>query len=238
VNPDRPRPRPKRRPPAQGESEPETRPARVYPTRHMHSLTDRYEQLLDGRLTVDDLDDEEIIRGRLRNAHGDFRGSPPQLVPYTLHRALQDVLASRVERRIASSLPEIIDAMVEVGKGTSNSRVTALPAQVQAATWLIERVIGKTPDKKIVEQTVTARWEEAAMEGRLFVDVDTIDQPALPGADDTEPVDAEIVLDVDLGPEGEIPAGPMSIPDSPRIEATPTESRPKARPRPKTGIRL
>src|SRR5688572_216862 len=77
-------------------------------------MSDRYARLLSGELKIEDLDDEEIIKGRLRAEDGSFRGAPPKLIPYSLHQALKKSMTDRMERKMIESLPEVIDALVRI----------------------------------------------------------------------------------------------------------------------------
>jgi predicted transcriptional regulator len=187
---DRPRPRPRGTVVA-SEPEPEKR---VHPVKHKHTITDRYEALLDGRLTIDDLDEEEIILGKLKNKNGNFSGAPPRLIPRSLHVALQELWAEKVERQIIAELPSLVTSMIEVAKGNSKTKVGALDAQVKATIFLVERAIGKTVDRQKIETTITAKWEEAATAGRLFVDIETTDVEAPPAIEATPvPLEVDIV---------------------------------------------
>ena len=195
----RPRPRPRQQSTAE-----DLEPAkRVHPTKYKHTITDRYEALLNGQLTIDDLDEEEIIRGKLRNKNGTFTGAPPRLIPRSLHTALQELWAERVERQIIEQLPSLVESMLLVAKGKSTTKVGALDAQVKATIFLIERAIGKTVDRQRIETTITAKWEEAATAGRLFVDIET---PADPAPAEIEAPSLEVdIVEAELVEEPERP---------------------------------
>lgn len=167
-------------------------------------LTDRYQQLLDGVITIDDLDEEEILRGKLRNANGSFGGPIPRVIPWTMHEALRSTMEKRMQRKMAEALPDVIDSLIRVAKYSRSGA-----ARVQAAEVIMNRVFGKVPDKAEVHTTVTARWEDAAKGGRIFVDLE-------PEAGDV--VDAELV-------EEEKPAPVPPAPPQVEIEARAVPTR-------------
>ena len=173
-------------------------------------VPDRYQQLIDGVISIDDLDEEEIIRGQLRDANGNFSGTPPRAIPWTLHDALRHTMEQRMQRRMMASLPEVLDSLVRTAKFDRSGA-----ARVAAAQLILDRTLGKVPDKAEVKHTVTAKWEDAAKGGRIFVDLAA------------DVVDAEVVED----------ATPPPLPhrDQVEIEATP-RTPPTARPR--TGVTL
>ncbi len=183
-------------------------------TRRAVPMSDRYRRLLEGEMTVDDLDDEEILRGMLRDKNGSFKGSPPRVVPHTMHAALRSAMETRAQRRLAAAMPEVLDELVKVATG---KRFGAGESQVKAAALIMDRVFGKVPDKVDTTLTVTAKWEEAATAGRLFVDIESapIPQAISTGQQSViqDVVEAELVdvdepertqLEVDLEVEPEV----------------------------------
>lgn len=107
-------------------------------------LRGRYARFMAGEIKVEDLDDEEVARGQLRNEAGTFAGRPPTVVPAELVQAMRREWLSRAEDKLRN-------ALLEKGIGTltelaGSDRVD--PAvRLRAATALIERVMGKVPDK-------------------------------------------------------------------------------------------
>lgn len=189
-------------------------------------INQRYNQLLTGELKIEDLDDEELIRGQMRTKHGDFRGPHPSIIPWTMHKAAMDAFGQRMERHLIEEIPNILDAMVAIANGSDVTGLRDPKARVAAGTYLLDRILGKTPDKQETQVTVTSRWEEAAAGGRLFVDVDPDTPVLLPSLphEDGDVVEADVVE-------------PTSSQGEP--EVTPTPERPPARPRRKvTGVKL
>jgi hypothetical protein len=129
----------------------------------------RYELLVEGELTVADLDDEEIRRGQTRNKDGGFSGRPPKAFP----RALHDALRLEFQRRMNQKFQVAVDvAYITLLEVANNPRASA-DARVKAATALMERGLGKVPDKVFAE--VAVKKFEENIEG-LFVDVPEVVQ--------------------------------------------------------------
>lgn len=124
----------------------------------------RWQQLMDGDLTVEELDDEEIKKGRCKDRDGQFRGRPPKEFPRALHDALHNEFMRRTEASFKPLVELATQALVEI---TQNRRAAA-PARVQAANILLERGAGKVTDK-VMAEVITKKFEEN-IEG-LFVDV-------------------------------------------------------------------
>jgi hypothetical protein len=107
-------------------------------------LRGRYAELLSGKLKVEDLDDEELARGRLRDKAGGFTGRPPTVVPGTLVQAMRREWLSRAEAKLR-------EALMEKGIGTLTQLAgdeNIDPAvRLRAADKLIERTMGKVPDR-------------------------------------------------------------------------------------------
>ena len=107
-------------------------------------LQGRYALFIAGKITVEDLDDEELSRGQLRALDGSFRGRPPKVVPVELVQAMRREWLNRANTRLR-------EALLEKGIGTlvmlaDDARID--PAvRLKAAQMIIERTMGKVPDK-------------------------------------------------------------------------------------------
>ena len=145
--------------------------------------TDRYQAMLNGTLSVEDLDDDEIIRGQLRDKNGQFRGSAPLLIPRVFHQRAVKELMHRADMSILSNLTDAQKAVADI---MNNPKAPAI-ARLEAAKYMWERIQGKIPDK--VELDTTIRKFETLIEGgHVLVDVDI--------------EDAEIVEEDDEGGSG------------------------------------
>lgn len=118
----------------------------------------RMQEFLDGKISIEDLDDEELRRGQIRSKDGDFRGRPPQLIPRKFHEALARELVSRAETTLRSNMDAALGVITQMAM---NPRTPARE-RLAAAQYVVERTMGKIPDKQIVQAQV-AKWE-AAME--------------------------------------------------------------------------
>ena len=134
-------------------------------------LNPRYQKLLDGDLTLDDLDEEELFRGQLRGADGSFRGAPPAVIPWMMHAEAMAAVGKRVERIGANNIEDILASMVRIATG--DSIFADARAQVDAQKYLLDRLMGKPVERQVTETTITAKWEQAFEDGGgLLVDVD------------------------------------------------------------------
>lgn len=127
-------------------------------------VPDRLQRLISGDLKVEDLDDEEIMRGQLRSADGSFRGRPSAVVPRAFHDAIKAELVSRSDRKLQENLNEaratIVDLML-------NKRTPAM-VRLMAAQHVEARLIGPIP-KEIQAKVETKKWED--VDG-LLVDIE------------------------------------------------------------------
>jgi len=106
-------------------------------------VTGRMAQLLRGEITVDDLDDEELRRGELRNAAGGFSGTKTQLVPREMHDAMVRRLLQRGQEKLRHDYFAAIDTMTSIALDD-----TVDPAvRLRAADMVITRVAGKPVEK-------------------------------------------------------------------------------------------
>lgn len=107
-------------------------------------VTGRYAMLAQGIISVEDLDDEELSRGMLKDKNGNFSGRPPKLVPTELIQAMRREWLSRAESKLREALYEGgIKTLTELA-----TNKTIDPAvRLRAADKLMERTMGKVPDK-------------------------------------------------------------------------------------------
>lgn len=124
----------------------------------------RYQMLIDGDLTVSDLDDEEVARGRTKDKNGNFSGRPPKGFPRELH----DALHNEFIRRTNETFKPLVEVATQVLLDVALNRRAAAPARVQAANILLERGAGKVKDQ-VVSEIIVKKFEEN-IQG-LFVDV-------------------------------------------------------------------
>jgi hypothetical protein len=101
----------------------------------------RAQALLDGTIDVSELDNEELARGYPKASDGSFRGRPPQVIPTALHNRMRKELFERAEVQLKKDLPDAAKFMSEI---IADEEVD-VKIRLDAAKWLIERVMGKNP---------------------------------------------------------------------------------------------
>ncbi len=133
----------------------------------------RWQKLMDGDLKVTDLDDDEIRMGKCKDKNGGFTGRPPAVFP----RALHDAMRLEFQRRINEKFQAAVDIAYVTLIDVATSPRSAADARVKAAALLMERGLGKVPDK-VFSEIVVKKFEEN-IEG-LFVDVHADDTNVVP----------------------------------------------------------
>lgn len=130
----------------------------------------RWAQLIDGRLKIEDLDDEELARGELRNSAGRFTGRQPTWIPKQFVQAMQRQIISRAAERWHSNLLQAQAQLIALGMDPKVDSAV----RYRALTYVIERSMGKIPDK--IEMSATIKPYEELLEGVTVVrDVDIIE---------------------------------------------------------------
>ena len=128
---------------------------------------ERYRAFIDGDLTVEDLDDEEIQRMQLRNERGTFQGNPPVSLPREFIQAIRIEQQRRFAHWINTTVPGAQKAVVELMN--SKKLMPGDATRLKAAQEIIERYAGKTPDRIEVKAEIT-NFEASINE--IVVDLD------------------------------------------------------------------
>lgn len=133
----------------------------------------RHKQLLEGTLTVADLDDDEIKRMRVKNRKGGtFSGAarpiPPRLVVEFQREALK-----RAQDKIRTATPEAVKTIMDI----ANDPEVKESDRLKAAMYLIDRGLGKAPE--------TLRLEGADTWGSMLREAfGAVDREGIAGADE------------------------------------------------------
>lgn len=115
----------------------------------------RWEQLCQGLISVEELDDEEIQRAQCRDSKGGFNGNVPKIIPRAIHDKMIRELFVRMDKALRTSLPDVVETMTGIATGDAYE-----PAdRINASKWVWEKVRGKTPDV-VVMATEPAAWEQ------------------------------------------------------------------------------
>lgn len=137
--------------------------------RRRASVPDRYMAFVDGDLSVEDLDDEEIMRGQIRNASGGFGGRPPKAIPREFYVAVVAEQHRRFQQQIAPKVEEALATLMQVMN--RKNPVPGDAARVKAATYVIDRFAGRIPETVRVQADVTTRFEQN-IDAALVYDLD------------------------------------------------------------------
>lgn len=103
---------------------------------------ERMRKLVTGEIPVEELDDEELIRGHLRNSSGNFYGKPPSVVPKVLYDKMISEIYRRADERLQKSLLDVVEMFVAI----MQSPKIEPKDRLKAGMWIFERVRGKVPD--------------------------------------------------------------------------------------------
>lgn len=132
--------------------------------------TEIYTDIQTGQLTWEDfvetLDAEELASGRLKDKHGGFTGRPPSFIPRQFLMACQRELYTRFSTRVQANLEKATDELIRLAFSTEMEAKD----RVKALQYLIERVVGKVPDK--LEISAADPWEQIVSDIVSEVDAD------------------------------------------------------------------
>lgn len=145
-------------------------------------VSGRYADLLRGKLKIEDLDDEEIANGKLRDKNGNFTGRPPIVLPREFHDAMQRELLKRGQREWHKQYLPAVKRIETIAKYAESDT-----ARLSATRYSVEQVQGKLPDT--VNMNAVIKPYEEVMEEESGMDLDLSFED---NADDSI-VDAEIV---------------------------------------------
>lgn len=128
------------------------------------TISPKMQALMDGTISIEDLDDEEIQRGQIRDKNGQFRGNKMDLIPRKFYDLATRELLRRWQDQVNQQLNPMLKVLQELAQ---NPRVSA-DARYKSAVYLIERAAGKVPEKTEMKVEV-AKWEED-IEGLFYED--------------------------------------------------------------------
>jgi hypothetical protein len=123
----------------------------------------KLEKLLKGDLDLSTLTDEEVRYGIPKCDDGKFSAKAAwqaAVLPPRIKSALQRELYKRADGKLHGALLPAVDSLVEL----ATSAHVDDPVRLKAATYLFERLQGKTPDRVI--HTQEAPWEVVLSEVR------------------------------------------------------------------------
>lgn len=136
--------------------------------RAVATIPDRYRELMDGKIAIEDLDDEEIMRGQLKNSQGDFRGRQPKFVP----REMMQALIEERDRRLAAKFMPLAEDAITTLRGAMRDGTTVHDGpRIQAAKLALEYSVGKPTEKIAIQANVHVNTYNHVVEA-VLVDAD------------------------------------------------------------------
>ena len=165
--------------------------------------------LINGEITVADLSMDELRLGKIAKEDGSMPNGPAKALPGNIVAQMRRELNERLLNEFNKHGQDAIDTIIEVmyaGEGASSGPMQKDgTGRLKAAQYVIERIVGKIPDKLETTQNVTI-WQGVAEGGDLFIDVE---------ADDIQ--EAEVVQETESrtrqGPRTSPKRGPRTRPN-------------------------
>ena len=115
--------------------------------------------IADGKLSIDDWDEEELIRGYRRGRNGRF-GEPPKYIPREVQQEAFRRLVRLGERRMRQEYLSIVDELINL----ATDRTVSDKVRLEAIKEVQNRVVGKTPD---VTVSVEAPWQDMLVDSLI-----------------------------------------------------------------------
>ena len=116
-----------------------------------------WENVVNGRIPLEELDDDEISQIRLKASDGRF-GGPKPIVNRRLATDFRRELMKRADLKVQAEVMRMFSVIAEVATSAESTG----SEKTRAAQYLIERALGKVPDK--VEVTAEVKpWEGTVM---------------------------------------------------------------------------
>jgi hypothetical protein len=118
--------------------------------------------IAEGKLTLDDWDSEELIRGYRRSRDGRF-GPPPKYIPREVAQEAFRRLVRLGERRMRQEYLNVIEELINLAKDPNVSDKVRL----EAIKEIQNRTVGKTPD---IVVTTEAPWQDMLVDSVIPMD--------------------------------------------------------------------
>lgn len=133
----------------------------------------RYRAFMNGKITIDDLDEDEIMRGQIRNKAGHFGGRKPNYVPREFLTQIQvkqrEIYEQTLAPMVLKAMRTLDDVMEEKAGRYSSGPSPQHAARVAAAKLVLERALGRVPEQVQIKAEIS-HWERVA--GEILIDVD------------------------------------------------------------------
>ena len=124
--------------------------------------------------------EEELLRGTRKDKNGKWSGRPPKIVPKAVHQELVQRRMLDAHSLLGENLVKAVQVLVDIA---TDKRADAA-VRVKAASLIMDRVLGKVPDKVMLTEDPEPTWAKAIRAGM----VQSLIPTAIPA--DSEDVDA------------------------------------------------
>lgn len=118
-------------------------------------------RILTGQEDLSEWDDEELRRGQRRDKNGRFQGVAPKIVPKAIHDELVRRTLSQANDLFNENVVTAVECLIDVVKGADSEDKD----RIRAAAMILDRVMGKTPDK--VELSAEVKPWQTAVNGGI-----------------------------------------------------------------------
>lgn len=136
----------------------------VLPPEH----SSRYRAFIAGDLPVEDLTTLELVEQRFMDKNGILSGRPPEKIPHKYTAMLVRELTARMNQQFRTYAVDAIDTIADV---MNNGEDVRHQKRLDAAKYVVERVIGPIPQKMEITENVTI-WQGLQEGDGLLVDIE------------------------------------------------------------------
>lgn len=137
----------------------------------LRAMTPRMRDLAEGRLSIDDLDWEELTKGQLRDKNGNFTGAKPAMLPREWHEKMAGEILKGAEAQFRKNFQLTMDTLIEL---VENKRTPARE-KLAAIIYMQERTIGKVTEKREVNSTLTV-FDTMVQNGEFLMDLGELEE--------------------------------------------------------------
>lgn len=130
--------------------------------------------ILAGEADLSEWSEEELLRGQRRDKNGGWVGRPPKVVPMAVHNELVRRKMSRAHELLRDNLVAATEVLVDLATDPEVESAVRL----KAATTIMERVLGKTPERVELSATERKPWEAAVTGGIVRIAPEPIEATA------------------------------------------------------------
>jgi hypothetical protein len=156
---------------------------RTRATELIERLPQRYQDFVDGTLSVEELDDEELLRCQIKTEQGVFSKNVAVLPAVFVDKVHREYIR-RIRQNHLPAVDESYRGLRDIIKAPGASAV----AKVNAAALLLDRFEGKVTEKVEHKVEIKAKWEEALSGATVVYDLEETEDMA-------DVVDGEVVED-------------------------------------------